>query len=337
MMSNMKIIIKQSKKEWFLCAAIILAFAVFFLYFLLYDDSYLYIMFVLLLVALIVIALVDLGTKYVFDESGVRRIVLGREQLFLRWDDCIYIGVFNRIVGSNISKEREKTFACAKTPLMHADMREAREKEYSLHGNPYKDITPSWKINEAIKIPYKLIGDENYAKILELCGGERIVEDLTIDRVSHTSCTMDDAFDWTEITSDCRHKPKLSLRDCMKYEFSKNGESIYRNRRCRKCGRAIDVKNDRSVNGKEVIIATLISVLTVVLSMALQIIAVLHLEWNGMLELLWVKVAFYAVIVVSIFVYAFMGVIFSHALASYFVLNHSAEWTIAQSNVYEKE
>lgn len=336
-MNDTEIIIKQPKKEWFIGAALILAFTAFFLYFLLYDDSYLYIMFALTLVLLIVIALVVCSTKYVFDESGVRRIVLGREQLFLRWDECIYIGVFNRIVGSNISKEREKTFACAKTPLMHANMREAREKEYSLHGNPYKDITPSWKINEAIKIPYKLIGDENYAKILELCGGERIVEDLTIDRVSHTSCTMDDAFGWTETTSDCRHKPKLSLRDCMKYEFSKNGESIYRNRRCRKCGRAIDVKNDRRVNGKEVIIATLISVLTVLLSMALQIIAVLHLEWNGMLELLWVKVVLYAVIVVSIFVYAFMGVIFSYVLASYFVLNHSAEWMIARCYGYEQK
>lgn len=336
-MNNTKVTIKQPKKEWFGFTALILVFTAFFLYFLLYDDSYLYIMFALLLVLLIVIALVVCSTKYVFDESGVRRIVLGREQLFLRWDECIYIGVFNRIVGSNISIEREKTFACAKTPLMHANMREAREKEYSLHGNPYKDITPSWKINEAIKIPYKLIGDANYAKILELCGGERIVEDLTIDRVSHTSCTMDDAFGWTEITSDCHHKPKLSLRDCMKYESSKNGESIYRNRRCRKCGRAIDVKNDRRVNGKEVIIATLISVLTVLLSMALQIIAVLHLEWNGMLELLWVKIVLYAVIVVSIFVYAFMGVIFSYVLASYLVLNHSAEWKIAQSGTNESE
>lgn len=333
----MKITIRQSKKTWFCAIALSLVLIAYFFYLLLCDSSYLYIVVSLILPVIIVTVFAECSTKYVLDESGASRFVFGRKRLFLRWDECIYIGVFNQIYFFKGGRDGEKTFACAKTPLMHCSMKDARRIEYSLDGNPSNDISPSWKKNEAIKIPYKLIGDENYAKILELCGGERIVEDLTIDRVSHTSCTMDDAFGWTEITSDCRHKPKLSLRDCMKYEFSKNGESIYRNRRCRKCGRAIDVKNDRSVNGKEVIIATLISVLTVVLSMALQIIAVLHLEWNGMLELLWVKVAFYAVIVVSIFVYAFMGVIFSHALASYFVLNHSAEWTIAQSNAYKKE
>lgn len=336
-MNNTEVTIRQPKKEWFAHAAVVLMFTAVFLYFLLYNGSYFYtILSLLTMLMLIVNAFVECGTKYVFDESGVSRFVLGRERLFLRWDECIYIGVFNRIVGSNISIEREKTFACAKTPLMHANMREAREKEYSLHGNPYKDITPSWKINEAIKIPYKLIGDENYAKILELCGGERIAEDLTIDRVSHTSCTMD-AFGWTEIASDCRHKPKLSLRDCMKYESSKNGESIYRNRRCRKCGRAIDVKNDRSVNGKENILLFLISAFILALFMTPQVIAADWLDTTGLAELLWVKIAFIAVFAVLITACVFTIKIFGYGLASYLVLNHSAEWTIAQSNTNESE
>lgn len=74
-MNDTEIIIKQPKKEWFIGAALIFAFAVFFLYFLLYDGSYFYIIFsLLILVLLIVIALVVCSTKYVFDESGVRRM-----------------------------------------------------------------------------------------------------------------------------------------------------------------------------------------------------------------------------------------------------------------------
>lgn len=335
-MSNMKITIRQSKKTWFCAIALSLVFIAYFFYLLLCDSSYLYIVVSLILPVIIVTVFAECSTKYVLDESGASRFVFGRKRLFLRWDECVYIGVFNQIYFFKGGRDGEKTFACAKTPLMHCSMKDARRIEYSLDGNPSNDISPSWKKNEAIKIPYKLIGDENYAKILEFCGGERIAEDLTIDKVSHTSCTMD-AFGWTQTTSDCRHKPKLSLRDCMKYAFSENGESIYRNRRCHKCGRAIDVKNDRSVNGKETILFFLIAAFILILFLTPQIVLADHLEKNGMTELLWVKIALFAVFVVFITAYAFVIEGLGYGLASYFVLKHSAEWTTAQSNAHEKE
>ena len=325
----MKITITTPKKTYIIISVILIPLVAILYYISICDGSY-FAAIEVTTIELIVISYscVKCGTSYVFDESGVSRIVFGRKRLFLTWDECVYIGVFNSL-HSDVCNENDssKTFACAKTPLMHRSKRDAREHEYGLMGNPDERINPSWKQNEAVKIPYELIGDENYAKILTLCGGERIAEDLAVDEVSPTSCTMD-AGDWTEITSDCRHKPKLTLKECMKYAFSKNSESIHKNRRCRKCGRAIDVKNDRRVNIKESALSLAITLFIPLAFIAAAFLAVRLKSTGANLPELWIKIAL-GVLVALI---AFAAIPTGRGLASYIILKCSAEWTGAEDD-----
>ncbi len=329
----MKITIRQSKKTDLFLVAILLSIMAL-LYYLSYLDGSYYYAIGLTPIALLATGyiFVEYATTYIFDESGVYRFVFGKKRLFLPWDECVYIGVFNSLYSNGSYNNGRKTFACAKTPLIHRSTRDAREHEYGLKGNPDNCIQPSWKRSEAVQIPYELIGDESYTKILTFCGGERIVEDLAVDKVSRTNCTMG-ADGWTEVTSDCHHKPKLALKKCMKYAFLRNGESIYKNCRCRKCGRAIDVKNDRSVNIKESALSLAIT-LFIPLMFIVAAFLMVHLESTGVnLSELWTKIAL-GVLVVLI---ALTAIPTGRGLASYIILKCVAEWTTAQSNAHEKE
>ena len=337
MMSDNKIIITLSKKS---CIAGIALFSlVLVLLYLLPDSnrSYCYAIFLTpVLLIIIVYECLELGTSYVFDESGVSRLVFGRKQFSLSWDECVYIGVFRSYSSDATSKNGWRIFACAKTPLVQRSTRDARRREYSLQGNPQNRISPSWKRDEAIQIPYDRIGDANYARILKLSCREHISNNLTIDKASYTTCTMN-LDGWTELKSDCQHKPKLALKDCVEYAFSKNGESIYKNRCCLKCGRMIDVKNDRRVNGNEAILSFIITILILILLLLPEFLVATWLERTGMALLLWAKIVFCILVGIAFLIFAFVGQKIAYALASYFVLKHSAEWTTAQSNAHEKE
>ena len=38
---------------------------------------------------------------------------------------------------------------------------------------------------------------------------------------------------------ECRHRPDIGFRECLKHSFTRDGRSYFENLRCRKCGRSI--------------------------------------------------------------------------------------------------
>lgn len=131
-------------------------------------------------VLLIIFGFIAVGYTFSLDvrytKEGVRKVLFGRTIRFFKWSDCVFIGVYAPL-GFGYGDRRN--FVCATKPLKYKYKTEAKWDRW--WGNPYGKIIPAWKRKEEISASYHWVGDENYRKILELCGGERNVRETDLD------------------------------------------------------------------------------------------------------------------------------------------------------------
>lgn len=97
------------------------------------------------------------GVEILCTKDGVEKKLFGRTMYSFEWSECRFIGIYIPIYKCTAN---EKLFMCAIVPK-HTIIKFAK---WSWH---------YWKPKEEISISYHWVGDENYRKILELCGGER--------------------------------------------------------------------------------------------------------------------------------------------------------------------
>lgn len=128
------------------------------------------------------------GEEYAVDASGIVKLIYGKEVFALRWSECLFIGTFYH---ANNEGNHFLEFACAKTPLRHKSI--AKAKRYMRRKNrrarhrrskpeySKDDVFPTWKRREAIMLDFGILGEENYALILSLCGGERNARETDYD------------------------------------------------------------------------------------------------------------------------------------------------------------
>lgn len=128
------------------------------------------------------------GEEYAVDEQGIVQMLYGKEVFALKWSECVFIGTYYH---ANNEGDHFLEFACAKTPLRRKSI--AKAKRYMRKKNRLSsvrrskaeyskdDVFPAWKRREAITLDFDILGVENYALILKLCGGERNTRETDYD------------------------------------------------------------------------------------------------------------------------------------------------------------
>lgn len=133
-------------------------------------------------IILLVVGITWNGMTLIADHNGISLVCYSITIKKFIWCECVYIGMYIRKpqITVNRKSDGQKYFACATTPMK---CREKGVDEISARlGSPQVILgKPNWKLKEALDVRYDFIGDENYRKILELCGGERNVRETNLD------------------------------------------------------------------------------------------------------------------------------------------------------------
>lgn len=118
------------------------------------------------------------GMEIYCTEYGVEKKFFGKTLRSFEWNECIFVGLYIPVG----SRPGAKTFVCAKTPLRHKSVMIAKwNRWWGNPDGPDESVYAAWKRREEISVSYHWVGDENYRKILELCGGERNVRETDLD------------------------------------------------------------------------------------------------------------------------------------------------------------